>query len=58
MLSVKLETCSNDTLNEIYCHRYITLYNSMPKPEQVHKELLMTKIKSLIRLQINKEDNL
>ena len=30
----------------------------MPKPEQVSKELLITKIKSLIRLQINKEDNL
>ena len=58
MLSVKLETCSNDTLNEIYCHRYITLYNSMPKPEHVERELLITKIKSLIKLKINKENNL
>ena len=55
-MKLTLEKTDIDYLNEILCHFYILLYNTMPHRESLPKHLLIKRIKRMLKVKIDYEN--
>ena len=56
IMILKLEKYNIDYLNELFCHYYILLYNTMPHRESLPKHLLIKRIKRMLKVKIDYEN--